>query len=267
MEKKEASLSEIQQWMQGTLIKPREKYTSTEVGHYISEGKNITAVQCLGIYQRSYYSRLVECMRSQFKALHYTLGDLLFEDFVRMYLQETPSASPSLSQLGERFPVFLQENRPDKNAPELWIDFMIAMAQFECDLYEIFDREGSEGKEKAVESTLDEQLQLNSCFKIVKYPFRVNLYYQEVAQGNKPEITPEEETYIVFLRVDYQVFIVPVTAQQFLFLEIFQREKNISKAKKGLIQKYGLSEDKINELWKEWKKEWIEKGFFYKKCS
>ena len=203
-------------------------------------------------------------MRGQFKALHHTLGDALFDDFSRLYLKEKPSSSPSLANLGDDFPNFLDRTRPDKDNPELWIDFMIAMAQFECDLYRIFDQEGSEGDMLADNDTLDQHLKLQKCFSIHTYPFDVNTYYQEVAQEKSPEITRANTIYIAFVRTNYQVYIINLTEIQYQFLAALLKGETIIAILKRFSEESGLPIETVNKEWQNWKEAWVNKGLFLK---
>jgi hypothetical protein len=260
--KKLEQLKDIQFWMQNSLINPNINDGSADVELYISATENLSAIRHLAIYQRAYYNRLTECMREQFKALLHTLGNELFDDFSRMYLTENPSASPSLASLGERFPAFLQANRPDRLSPETWVDFMIAMAQFEVDLYRIFDQAGSENDKFADEFTVAENLELQKCFALHQYSFEVNRYYQGVAEGSNPELTPEKKTYIAFVRNNYQVYVISLTEVQFVFLGLLENGKSIAEAIEDLIKQYNLVPEKVAERWLDWKQIWITKGFF-----
>ncbi len=264
METQFETLLDLQKWMQSSLIAPQPQDVKS-IEHYVSPSKTLTAQQRLAIYQRSYYSRLIECMRGQFKALHHTLGDALFDDFSRLYLKEKPSSSPSLANLGDDFPNFLNSTRPDKDNPELWIDFMIAMAQFECDLYRIFDQEGSEGKTLADYKTLDRDLKLQKCFAIHTYPFDVNTYYQQVAQEKSPEITSANTIYIAFVRTNYQVYIISLSKIQYQFLEALLKGESITAILNRFSTESGLPITTVNKEWLDWKKAWVNKGLFLKR--
>lgn len=263
METPSEALLDIQKWMQSSLIDPKPQDVES-IDYYVSPSKTLTAQQRLAIYQRSYYSRLIECMRGQFKALHHTLGDALFDDFSRLYLKEKPSSSPNLANLGDDFPNFLNRTRPDKDNPELWIDFMIAMAQFECDLYRIFDQEGSEGETLADKNTLNENLKLQKCFSLHNYPFDVNTYYQQVAEEKSPEIKRTDKIYIAFVRTNYQVYIINLTEIQYRFLDALHKGETIVDILKRFSIESGLSLETVNKEWKAWKKAWINKGLFLK---
>lgn len=264
MKKTANDLYDVQTWMQAALMQPKVAEISAAVTHYIAPAKELSPLQSLAIYQRSYYSRLIECMHGQFKALVYTLGENLFEDFCKMYLKELPSNSPSLGNLGERFPTFLEENRPDKENKEVWIDFMIAMAKFEVDLYRIFDIKGSEGNVFADVKTDDERLKLQKCVDFQEYPFDVNSYYQKVSEEGNPEITEARKTYIAFLRYDYQVYVIPLGEIQFELFKNIQKENNIQTALLSTAKMFKINFQTLLSDWKIWRKNWIQKGFFLK---
>lgn len=264
MKKPIDTLVDTQHWMQTVLLAPNTNATAF-VNEVVTPSKQLTPEACLAIYQRSYYSRLIECMREQFKALRYTLDDALFDDFVRLYLKTHPSTSPSLADLGKLFPSFLEQTRPDKAEPELWIDFMIAMAQFECDLYAIFDAPGSEGKPIATASTKDEALVLQDCISIHQYPFDVNTYYQEVAKENAPEITPAQTSYICFVRTNYQVYILTLTNYEYSILRNLLAGHTIHKAIEELTTIHKLDNTSAYKVWETAKIRWIDKGLFLEK--
>ena len=81
-------------------------------GALVNDSSRLSAEQHLGIYRRGYIARLRECMKNQFSALNYALGDKLFQMFADEYLGAHPSVSYTLSELGRKFPDFLEATRP-----------------------------------------------------------------------------------------------------------------------------------------------------------
>jgi hypothetical protein len=254
-------LASIQLWMQSALLEPGKSNNEELIEHYIAPAAQLTARQSLAIYQRSYYRRLLECMQTQFKALHYTLGKELFEDFAVLYLKRYPSENPGLADLGKRFPQFLEESRPDKESREVWIDFMIAMAQFEVDLYRVFDQKGSEDAPLAKRSSPDASLVLQEGFDVKTYPFEVHRYYHEVSAEKEAVISTEKLTHIAFVRKNYQVRFVSITDMQHKFLVQLKSGSSIETALRSVNVK-GME---IENLWRDWRTAWIEEGFFIEK--
>ena len=79
----------MQRWMQDALIFPGRTDTAA-TSELVVEPKLGSAARRLAIYQRSYYERLLSCMREQFPALCHALGQELFDDFALEYLRDTP---------------------------------------------------------------------------------------------------------------------------------------------------------------------------------
>ena len=256
-----SDLYALQHWMQDALVYPLEN-SSDRTAEFIEPAREMSADERLAIYQRSYYARLLECMRTQFKALNHTLGEELFTEFAQMYLREYPSKSPSLAHLGERFPEYLEENRPDEDEKELWIDFMIAMARFEVDLYRVFDQEGSEGEQMANAETEDHALRVQKCFALKSYPFDVNSYYQAIAEGKEPDSIIENRIHIVFVRSNYQVYVIPISEVQYVMLELLYEEVPVEMALEEIAIRFNYIPEFVSECWADWKKHWTQKGFF-----
>ena len=154
-------------WMQNALMFP-QNVSDQEIEQNVESTSRLSAEQHLAIYQRSYYSRLLKCLREQFPALCYALGKKLFTDFAYEYLQKYPSQSYTLYDLSQKFPAYLEETRPDRDQDEenqeSWINFMVDLAYFERQIMEMFDAPGNEGKPFADENTPDKLLRLQPCF-------------------------------------------------------------------------------------------------------
>ena len=61
------ALDALQAWLQNALIFP-EQSAGEEAEKILAPSPRLTGVQRLAIYQRSYYLRLLSCMREQFPA-------------------------------------------------------------------------------------------------------------------------------------------------------------------------------------------------------
>ena len=122
----------LQRWMQTTIMHPdgvvegmnspaaREEIDAPaeEAERVVTRSKALTAVERLSIYGNAYYGRLLECMREEFPAVTHALGEETFDAFATAYLQNYPSRSYTLTQLGKNFPNFLVETRPEREEGE-----------------------------------------------------------------------------------------------------------------------------------------------------
>src|SRR5260370_12701840 len=78
----------------------------------ITRSRALTAAERLAIYANAYHTRLLECLGEVFPMLKRTLGDEAFDGFAFGYLQEYPSRSHTLNELGRQFARYLQETPP-----------------------------------------------------------------------------------------------------------------------------------------------------------
>lgn len=118
-----------------------------ELEAVVCRSRNLTAAERLSIYANAYYSRLLECLGEAFPILKKALGEEVFTDFAFEYLQSYPSRSYTLDHLGESFPRFLAETRPeDEPGAVSWPDFLIDLATLEWTIAKVFDGPGVEGR-------------------------------------------------------------------------------------------------------------------------
>ncbi|WP_298463940.1 DNA-binding domain-containing protein [uncultured Erythrobacter sp.] len=264
-------LPTVQRWMQQALIAPGR--TDPEaIGELIDQPASGNAVQRLAIYQRSYYDRLLTCMREQFPALCHALGRELFDDFALDYLQANPPESYTLYDLGRRFAGHLKASRPDRDAAdgdkENWIDFMIELALFERQIFVMFDAPGHEGKVFADAGTPNERLALQPCFAICAYAFPVARYYHDVKAEAEPDFPPAQASHYALVRTDYVTRTLAVTAPQYRLLELLLAGGSVDDALARSSADYGLNLDDVQEHWGMHgglKTSWLSLGFFIDK--
>src|SRR5579864_8315039 len=84
----------------------------------ITRSRALTAAERLAIYANAYHTRLLECLGEVYPLLKRTLGDKAFEVFAFGYLQEYPSRSYTLNDLGRSFPYYLEETSPQTDSAE-----------------------------------------------------------------------------------------------------------------------------------------------------
>jgi hypothetical protein len=265
------NISDVQKWMQDTLINPAA-VDKKMLADILLPGPRLGAAEYLAIYQRSYSMRLKKCLAEQFPATLNALGDGLFADFADAYLQAYPSESYTLYELGRRFPLWLEETRPDRDRPEIerdgWVNFMVDLAHYERVLFHCFDTEGHEGKPWPNSTATDESLQLQPCFELAQYRYPVAWYYHEVRAGQNPKFPQLAPSYTVILRNNYQTLTYPVSALHYKFLSILKEIKSIPAALEAVAQ---WAKQPVNEVIKSWQQEvrqpWIEAGFFIAKST
>jgi hypothetical protein len=259
------TLAQMQHWMQSALIRPDGGDAPSANPEYLINGSSrLTAARHLNIYRQSYIARLRECMKNQFSALAYALGEELFQMFADQYLDAYPSDSYTLNELGRRFPDFLEETRPDagEEEKESWIDFIIQLARFEYSLSLIFDEHSDHENALATASTPDAQLKLAPSLHLFQHPYPICRYYLDVTRKQNPELPLEEDSYCVVTRNNYRLSLLQIKPAQYYFLEILARRDSIAQAKEHFVNTYNFDAQRLDEAWKHWRKSFIAAGFF-----
>lgn len=259
-------LSDLQRWMLGTLTGPGSTDRQA-IDRALLPGPHLAAAACLAIYQRSYILRLRLCLGEQFPATRHALGQALFDDFADAYLRACPSDSHTLYDLGRRFPQWLQQSRPDRDQPEDlredWIDFMVDLAQYERELFRLFDAEGHEGCAWPDASTDDRLLVLQPCLVLARYGYAVAGYYHEVRAGRSPAFPPKAPSQVVILRRDEQTATYPVSPLHHRFLCAVQRHGEVPRALADIAAWSGRPLEAVIHSWTtEVRRAWIDAGFF-----
>ncbi len=263
-----SDLRTIQRWMHDALIDP-SAVPANAIDARLLPSAALSAAQGLAIYQRGYGLRIASCMRQQFPALCHALGAALFDDFVADYIRVLPPESHTLYDLGRRFPGFLDDQRPDRQAPvderELWIDFMIDLARFERALFLLFDAEGWEGRPFASHDTPDEALRLQPAFALGSYRFPVAAFYHGVRRGKQPELPPLQASHIALCRTDYVTQTHVLAESEFCLLDVLVAGGTIADGLAATARETGLPLDAVAASWRHPegpRRRWIEAGFF-----
>ncbi|WP_295795467.1 DNA-binding domain-containing protein [Mucilaginibacter sp.] len=261
------SLTQLQNWMQGMLVHHapmQDIVLPAAVEDIVNPSQRLSAVHHLDIYRHSYIARLRSCMQSQFNALAYALGPELFELFADQYLDTYPSESYTLNTLGEKFAQFLQETRPDagREQKENWPDFMIELAGFEYALSIIFDEHADEQPAVILHDTPDEMLKLAPVFHLFHHQYPICSYYLEVIQGREPELPFPEQSYCAVTRHNYKLGLFTIREAQYHFLKNMQRGDSVEAAKDNLVKAFEFKRADLDKIWPEWKKGFIDAGFF-----
>jgi hypothetical protein len=255
--------------MMNALIKPGE-VKPNDVEQRFTASANLSAAQCLAIYQRGYILRLTKCLAEQFPALCHALGKQLFDQFAQKYLQSSPSDSYTLYELGRRFPDFLEQDRPDKNLPvearESWIDFMIDLAKYEQLHFKLFDAPGHEGNPWPARDVSDDKLIVQPCFAQASYRYPVAWYYHTIKENPKAAFPPLQTSYVTLLRKDYHVTTFPINRVHYQFLKQLQSCGSVCESIKFVSEVNQTPLDLVEHSWRnEVRNRWIEAGFFIEK--
>ena len=131
-----AELLELERWFFQRLVRPgRPRGADRRID---GEGR-LGASARLEIYAGMYLARLLEALEQDFPRTRLLLGDELFGELARAYLEAHPSEDPSLRHVGDRLPGYLARSSWRRRAP-----YLADLARFERALVDAFDAADAE---------------------------------------------------------------------------------------------------------------------------
>ncbi|MES1260308.1 MAG: DNA-binding domain-containing protein [Acidobacteriota bacterium] len=103
---------------------------------YVKPNDQLTSVERLEIYSRSYWYRLLDSLYEDFPGLRAIVGDRKFTRLSEAYLSECPSTSYTMRDLGKKLEAWLTRNRAWAGRD---IDLALDMVRLEWAHIEAFD--------------------------------------------------------------------------------------------------------------------------------
>ena len=223
----------------------------------------------IAVYANAYFARLVDCLGEVFPILKRTLGEEAFEGFAAEYLRENPSRSYTLHRLGLRFPEFLAVTRPpreDASQPD-WADFLVDLARFELELYEVFDGPGIEdgprldvARLEALDGPAAEIARLTPapCLRLVATAFPVSEFYtlaRAAAPDAELEFPDPQPSWVALTRRDYVVRRLPLAAGEYALLKQLKEGAAFGPALEAAAVRDDLDEATVGAWFARWARE------------
>lgn len=257
------SLVALQSWMQNAIAS--QSRSSDEAASVLVSTPSLSAVERLGIYQRAYVGRLLECMRELFPVLRLSWGDETFDEFAIGYLNQYPSRSYTLQKLGDRFATFLAETRPPSDDGTLdWLDIFIDLAKFENLVDEIFVGPGTESEppfsippDISPETFLSGRLVCNPSLKIVTLRFPVHEYWSERRRGGECDLPTAGPTTLALYRREYIVRYLNLSPAAAVLFTSLMSNSSIADAMSEALD-HGATETEA----RTWFELWTREGLF-----
>lgn len=177
----------------------------------------------LGVYVHGYAERLRACLATDFPVLRALVGEQVFDLFVRGYLAQCPSRSPSLYDLGAGFADYLEATRPADGADPL--DALPSdLARLERARTEVHRARGTEGAVTPDVAPLilmmpHIPLAAPETLRLVRSDFALEPVLDAVDRGAQPPIPEVQPAFYAVARVNYRVAVHELGPRQFAFLQ------------------------------------------------
>lgn len=285
----DTNLDQIQRWMQTAITHSGGVSAETvSVEQIIRRSRQQTASERLQVYTHAYIARLLDCLREEYPAVRQASGDDAFDAFAVGYLQEYPSASYTLANLGVKFPDFLAQTRtllvvpptggphqPDRpqarRRTDDFADFLIDLARLERLYSELFDGPGVEGQSLLNASHLsavppgqwpDARLVPVCCLKLIKLDFRAHEYISALRRNENPVPPERTETFLAVTRRDFVIRRHALSHVQFELLRALIEGRTVSEAISAADAIMPHSFEAFAHSLHDWFSAWTAAGFF-----
>jgi len=283
------SLDQIQRWMQtvimnmggaraGVASDAAQEVIGVAAYHIeqvVTRSRALDAFDRLDIYNRSYFARLIDCLREEFPAVRHAVGDEAFDAFALGYLRQYPSRSYTLNDLGKHFGDYLLESRPDDGGGEAGGvdlgDFITDLATLEQTYAEVFDGPGVEGQrllseeqlaKVPAERWLEARLMPVVCLRLLSLRYPVHRYFSAVRAEKNPPYPRPRATYLAVTRRQYVIRRFQLTREQFTLLAALVGGETIGTAIERVAHSPRAKLDALADKLRRWFTSWTAEGFF-----
>jgi len=253
-------LDELQHWMSSTIMRPLtedfrmargDDRLSREIERLIAPGEKLGSLERLEIYNRQYWFRLLDSLSEDFPALARLVGDRAFRGLAESYLQQHPSRSFTLRDLGSRLAPWLESlAKQDLPQPESWcvglrypLQILADVAALEWAYIEAFDAAEFPplGADELGAREID--LRLQPFVQPLALRFDVSSFVAAVhdGQGEIPVISAQPRAnYAAVYRRNFVSVLEPVPASTFPLLAALRRGNSLANAAEQAFSNQGL---------------------------
>lgn len=282
-------LSVIQQWFQAVITHPEGVHEGViaagsvlplappDLERIVTRSARLGAADRLAVYANAYQARLIECLGEVFPLVRRVVGESGFGDFAVDYLQDFPPRRYTLNGLGSHFAHYLERVRPEREAEDApdWADFIIDLARFEWELFEVFDGPGVEGRPPLEFATLAElgpeqwnevRLQPAPCLRLLKFRFPLNEFFS-TARGKPDEeelgVPEPQDSYVALTRREFVVRRHALSAAEHRLLSALVGGGGLGAAlAESEAHAPGQTESELTEAVQGWFVRWSREQFF-----
>jgi hypothetical protein len=166
--------------------------------HYDDED---TAIERLDVYANMYFFRLRDVLAEDFAAVHAAVGPERFHNLATDYLLACPPRDPSIRNVGDRLPDFLEHHALSASRP-----WLADLARFEWARISVFDAADPRLLDRAALAQLRPEAWATLPIRRIAASRRLELRFPAPAQraallaGEPPPTEPEETSLVVWRR-------------------------------------------------------------------
>lgn len=261
-------LAALQAWFQGEIVRPHEggRAPARKPRDVVLPSRTLAPAERVAIYSRMYFSRLVECLAAEYRAVRSLLGAAAFERLCRAYLAKHPSRHWSLNVLGRRFPEFIGKTRLSVKRRTLVRD----VARVEGAQSEVFDEAdapcldsgGFLARVGAARGAARLRLAPVPAFRLLRLDWPANEVVTAIRQEKKLPRLSRKASFVAVYRKDDVVWRMNLDAPRHACLEALAGGKPFGAAIRAAAAVFRGPSSELEGAVFAWFREWVAEGFF-----
>lgn len=270
MTKSGLSLRTLQRWFVAEITRVEaasgvtELARSRRVERRLTRGPEQSAAERLRIYRDGYVARLTEALSDDYPALHFALGDTVFEELARDYIDRHPSRSFSLNAYGRNMSELCEQRQ------EAWAKFAADLARLEWALVEVVHEATFESLTPQRLASLSEaelsrsRLVPNPALRVLSFEHPVNAFFQAFREDAAPARPAPAPTAVAVHRSGLALWRMPLDPSAACLLSDLVAGSSLESAISSLerrAQSDALRTELLRRL-PEWLGAWMQSGFF-----
>jgi hypothetical protein len=271
-----ASLADQQRWFARAVMTPESEASpigAALVTSILTPGPQLGPLGRLEIYRRAYHLRLIECLLDDYPAVAATLGEEAFEELCRKYIAVHPSTDVSLNAYGRNMSDLCRTALKPPFSPVRSasgdLSFVADLAALEWAIVEVIHAATADPltmtglAEVPASRWADARLVATPAFRMLRFGYPVNQYFQAFREGSRPEVPPPATSSVVVYRSGPTIWRMDLSEAAFDLLHALTSGQSLAASLEGASAALsGVDESEAAGRVGVWFRDWVSSGLF-----
>ncbi len=263
-----ASLAHQQEWFVSAVMTPESEpaFGAALAASMLTPGPRLDPLGRLEIYRSAYHARLIECLLDDYPAVAATLGEAAFDELCRKYIELYPSTGSNLNSFGARVARLCRASAAERT--ELGA-FVADLAALEWAIVEVIHAASADPLTMAAltdvpaERWAEARLVATPAFRLLRFEYPVNAYFQAFREGLGPAVPPPEPSAVAVYRNGPTIWRMNLGEAGFELLYALTRGRSLGESLAEASAAFsGIDESVAAQRVTGWFRDWVASGLF-----
>jgi hypothetical protein len=261
---------------------PNGEAMSQHAARFIKPNDRLTSFERLEIYNRQYWWRLMSSLAEDFPGLQAILGNRRFDALCKAYLNDRPSRSFTLRNLGRDLAPWLKKNPHWAGSNQAIALDMVRLEWADIEAFDGADEEPLRPADVAKSAGGDLRLRLQPYVRLLKFHYPVDALVLEIKRFNddteflsnafrerrkRKRVTAvaklkPKTIFLAVHRIDYSVYFRRLQPAEYGLLLAIQNGRTLAQAVNEVFGKRSKASGADPAQVTEWFRNWSDLGWF-----